>query len=246
MSEDSGEKVPLWIISFADMITLLLSFFVMLQTMAHSQDATLFGASQDSFRRAIAGLGIPDLLFGKETGPTMDYRKLRYPVEPAGDNENTSRVIDADDEQIRKLFSEISKQVETRTVNTSEKLLQVLAVPVSFDMQDSLVDEGGRQYLEKFAANLKHSLRSEGTRIYVVGLCGEEVGARQQLMASARRASSVARLLESLLAEKDLLCKWRVHCWGAGASTRLLEMSASVPGKSSILIAVTGASKDHG
>ena len=33
MSEEQGEKVPLWIISFADMITLLLSFFVMLQTM---------------------------------------------------------------------------------------------------------------------------------------------------------------------------------------------------------------------
>ena len=30
--KEQGEKVPIWIVSFADMITLLLSFFVMLTT----------------------------------------------------------------------------------------------------------------------------------------------------------------------------------------------------------------------
>ena len=67
MAEAGGEKVPIWIISFADMITLLLSFFVMLQTMASRRDDKLFSIAQDSFRRSMAGFGIPDLVFGKQS-----------------------------------------------------------------------------------------------------------------------------------------------------------------------------------
>ena len=38
MSSEGGERVPIWIISFADMITLLLAFFVMLSTFSSYDD----------------------------------------------------------------------------------------------------------------------------------------------------------------------------------------------------------------
>ena len=60
--EEEAEGAPAWIVSFADMITLLLAFFVLLQSFAQEQDPELFHQGQGSFRRSISGFGIPDLL----------------------------------------------------------------------------------------------------------------------------------------------------------------------------------------
>jgi hypothetical protein len=46
--EPSGEKVPIWIISFADMITLLLSFFVMLTSFSTYNKGSLDHLRQTS------------------------------------------------------------------------------------------------------------------------------------------------------------------------------------------------------
>ena len=79
---DSGGSLR-WLLTYADMITLLLSFFVMLQTMAHTQDAKLMGISQQAFRRAISGMGMPDFLFGKQSHLDFEYQKLRHSTEEA-------------------------------------------------------------------------------------------------------------------------------------------------------------------
>lgn len=44
-TEESNSAVPLWIITFSDMTTNLLTFFVLLLSMGHIRDDTLFGTT---------------------------------------------------------------------------------------------------------------------------------------------------------------------------------------------------------
>ena len=44
--QEEQDKVPAWIVSFSDMITLLLAFFVLLQSIALEQDPALFHMGQ--------------------------------------------------------------------------------------------------------------------------------------------------------------------------------------------------------
>ena len=153
--EPSGEKVPLWIISFADMITLLLSFFVMLQTMAKSQDGTLFGASQESFRRAINGMGFPDLLLGKQGLVEMDYHKIQYPTEEASAgtaSPEPARVIDADDDTIRRLFEDLKQQMDVQADNPTETLLARMMTPIHFEKGSATLSQKDLDYIVGLAA----------------------------------------------------------------------------------------------
>lgn len=235
MAEDSGEKVPLWIISFADMITLLLAFFVMLQTMAQTKDATLFGASRDSFRRSISGLGIPDLLFGKESGPKLDYRKLKYPTEEETEPVRPARIIDADDDGIRKLFAEMSKQMEGQTSDAEEQVLHMTPAAVTFN-RDGGVDAAGREMLAGMAAYLQQNLHPESVRVYAIGLARDKSSPREQWLTSARRADSSAKALKELLG--GAASPWTVQAWGSGSSQQVLQSVGQVTEKTTIVVVV--------
>lgn len=215
-AESSGEKVPLWVISFSDMMTLLLSFFVMLQTMAKSRDAMLFGLSQDSFRRAIAGMGVPDLLFGKAEYPGMDWRKLKYPTDPAPEDEVVrTRVIDAEDEDIRRVFSELRSRIKSETAPVEDKTTSVFATGIRFAAGSDALDESAEKFVANLAGSIRQNVTGRGVQVYVVGLAGEGP-AREQWMLSARRAQAVRQSLLKALREEVEKSSWDVLCWGTG------------------------------
>ncbi|MCY2931768.1 MAG: hypothetical protein NTV86_20215 [Planctomycetota bacterium] len=57
---DRLPQAPLWVLSFADMITNLMAAFVMLQAFASATPtAASFKAGQGSFKRAIKNFGLP-------------------------------------------------------------------------------------------------------------------------------------------------------------------------------------------
>jgi len=54
--------VPLWVVSYGDMTTNLLTFFILLLSLAETQDAGLLAAGTGSFIHALDTLGLPGIL----------------------------------------------------------------------------------------------------------------------------------------------------------------------------------------
>lgn len=211
-AEAGGEKVPLWIISFADMITLLLSFFVMLQTMAHSRDGMLFGIAQDSFRRSIAGMGIPDLIYGRKPLTNFDYRKIKYPTDDTpsleGQNPTPQRVIDAQDDEVRDLFADIQRMMESTSFDTSEKLLNTVNTPLRFAENSAALGEEAQTYLSDLARDLQQGMGEQTVKVYVVGAARD--ASRDSGFLAARRAAAVEQFLRQCLREQVARGRWEV------------------------------------
>ena len=108
-SEDPKPSVPGYIVTFSDMITLLLTFFVMLLSMAETQvEKHKFEAGIYSFRRAIADFGISGLLMSRSNGSMQEHPKVYYRVD-AGEDKPEDRSIDAKTEMLRRVMMDIEQ-----------------------------------------------------------------------------------------------------------------------------------------
>ena len=124
-------QVPAWVVSFADMITLLLAFFVLLQAFALEQQPELFLQGQGAFKRNIAGLGIPSWLFGHESTLVAEARRRRYQTKQDW-NKTRKRVISSKDQEIRRAFRDIKKMIETGTNPQQAEVQQVMRLTTKF------------------------------------------------------------------------------------------------------------------
>jgi flagellar motor protein MotB len=233
MSEESGgEKVPVWIISFADMITLLLAFFVMLQTMATEKSTELFQVGQGSFNRALAGLGIPDMLYGKSPDSGRDYRKIKYPTEESETEYiPPNRVIDAEDEEIRNLFEDLRRAIETDASSSDEQIIDTRSTPIRFATGSAQLDEPARKYLDELVVDLRQNLGGRPIRIYVNGAVENPRGGKEHWLLSARRSATVEQYLRQTLAPELEQGIWEIFSFDAdlGGWSRAADTSGSHP-----------------
>ena len=213
--EDHGSKTPAWLVSFTDMITLLLAFFVMLQALAQAQDPELYHQGRGAFRRAVVGLGIPDLLFGKQRKIVGPDQKRRYATEDDEDGVE-GRVIDPGDQEIRQVFAELKKTLETRTSNAAPKLIGTFITPIRFEPSGVSLDEPARRYLAQLAGNLEQSVHRDAVKIRVVGLAPDQPAGKGRWILSARRAAVVEDFLRDALSEAVASRSWTLQSWGAG------------------------------
>ncbi len=72
----SSPKVPAYIVTFSDMVTLLLTFFVMLLSLSTVQDPEMFNRTRDAFVEHINCFGL-GMLIGKKMGPDFGKRGRR-------------------------------------------------------------------------------------------------------------------------------------------------------------------------
>lgn len=240
--------VPSWIVSFTDMITLLLSFFVLLQSLAHTQDPDLFSVGQGSFRRAIAGLGIPSLLLGKDPKPVQQYRRPKHTTEENTESEVKERVIDPDTQEILAHHKALSDRVETNASSRPEKLLPVVYPKIRFGERRVDLDTSAKERLRAFADDLGRNHNSPVLRIEVVAVAAENgLTARQRWVLSAQRAQAVEDCLKQAMAAEIVRLKWTVRSWGAGSGSQwTLQRFGLVPSESSIAIVVLEAGETHG
>ncbi len=245
-TEEEGPKVPGYIVTFSDMVTLLLTFFVMLLTLADVQDPELFDKGRDSFIESLRYVGLGSL-FGRQQMPQLGSIKNKYYI-PNPDDTPNSRSIDAKAEDLRRIFEELKKSMTTMSSGISAERADFSVVNVHFSAGTAELDDNAIRFLTEFCRDLQLSAGRKPGILYVLGLAPDEKTEKEQWLLSAKRAEAVAQFLRhnldsapNLQSNQDLaspMSKWSVHSWGAGPGGDWTGPDSLMSKRSQILITV--------
>ncbi|HUT61443.1 MAG TPA: flagellar motor protein MotB [Phycisphaerae bacterium] len=220
---DEPIAVPSWVVSFGDMITNLLACFVLLLSLASSQDSTLFKVGMGSFRRVLKQYGLPSSLFShKDSLPERDYLKIKYPTEEV-EEPQLARVINPDDDLIRKLYDDLQRAVDLEATDIAERIISVRPTSIRFPAASAVLGDQAEKYLHDLALDLRQNLQNQPIKIYVTCSADVSVDRRQRLLLSARRAEAVERRLRGLLQPELHKGLWEIHSLGTGTDPQQVE-----------------------
>lgn len=231
--EDGGPKVPAYIVTFSDMVTLLLTFFVMLLTLANEQDPELFAKSRDSFVQDLNHIGL-GMLFGAKDSPDFGKAKIKYYIGDV-DKQEAARTVDAGEERLRRRFRRVTESMDTIKSQVEAERTHFQVTDIRFRPGDPRLDTSAGHFLKQFTSQLLQDVPSGDIKLYVLGLAPDIQGAKQQWIESAQRAQSVADRLQALLPQ-EFDCP--VFGWGAGAGGQWLERNSQTAEGAHILIAM--------
>jgi len=232
------------------MVTLLLTFFVMLLTLADVQDPELFNKGRDAFVRSMRFVGL-GTLFGKSQMPDFGSFKPRYFIDN-GDESSDQRTIDAKAEELRRIFRELSKSAATRPLQRVATRTNFSVTDIRFSPGRAELNEQARKFLAKFCRDLQQGAGSEAVGLYVLGLASDVASEKKQWLLSAERARAVADFVREALSSAAGLqgrlsasapgAGWAVYSWGAGPGGDWAGPDSPISSESQILIAVLRAS----
>jgi flagellar motor protein MotB len=239
--EEKGESAPLWMISFADMISLLMAFFVMLLTMSTEKSGKLcnenegvFEQTVHGFRRSLNGFGLSGL-FGAMEEKT-DFRNVKvYYATRDGDDPGARRANAAEEERMRRLFAKVEEQTRTYEPQLSGRNPKFFVVPVTFPRGQSTLNLFSARALKAFANDLANSSQMKGLNVYFVGLAPDEPSERQRWILSARRAHVAADYVRSSF-PSGMDC--RVFSWGAASGGDWVKQNGEIAVQSHIAVAI--------
>ncbi len=235
--EESGPKVPAYIVTFSDMITLLLTFFVMLLSLAEVQDPELFNVSRDSFTMSLDTMGF-GLLTGKMDGLKLRAEKVKYRISHP-DEETEDRVIDFKKDNIQRIFEELKKSMRTMPSQIVSRQTDFTVTNITFSPESASLDNDAKTMLSRFVSDLRQG-SSGDIKLYVLGLASDVRGEKNQMILSSRRARAAANHLESIIKLQTFngSGSWPVYSWGAGDGGDWVNKNSPAFERSQILIAV--------
>lgn len=208
--EPTKRGVPAYMTSFADMMTLMLTFFILLVAFAQEQRAELVAAGTGSFVEAIETLGLPGLLPGGRRSIDLGHVPANFTI-PAHHLEKSAVLLDR---QMRKAPPERLRR-STIEYHLRHRRAVVLATSVRFAPLSAELDPGSREELDAVAAMAWQSRSHVAIEAHAHGLAdGWEL--------SALRAAAVARYLR----QEGLIPYARITLAGYGSFQPLAERDA--------------------
>ena len=243
--EEGSSKVPGYIVTYSDMVTLLLTFFVMLLSLASVQDPEMFYLGRGSFLQSIQKLGM-GMLFGRKQYADFGNWQLKYHIRDP--DQQSGRTIDAKEERLRQTFQRLNRFSQSMPSQIVAQRTHFSVANVRFSGGKSDLGESAKKFLRGFCAQLESAHEAKPGIVYVLGLANEPVTEKEQWILSARRAHEVARFMQSALSsvsdaraprsDVDLADRWQVYWWGAGPGGDWVDRDSPVSNKTQILIAV--------
>lgn len=233
VQESNGPKVPAYIVTFSDMVTLLLTFFVMLLSLAQVLDPEMENKGRDSFAQSIRNFGLGALL-GKATTADFGSTKIKYAIKSPDEKEH-GRTIDAMEEDIRRIFKKVDRAVETRPSEIVSKKTDFSVTNIRFPPGQTSLNESSKQFLTQFVEDLKQNTEAGAIKLYVLGLAANEKGWEKQWITSALRAQAVEAFLSNIIDQK---LHWPVYSWGAASGGDWVKADTPIYEGSHILIAI--------
>ena len=205
-------KVPSYIVTFSDMITLLLTFFVLLLSMASEQvDEAKMLKGRKAFIKSLANFGLDGIGYGKS--PTFDIGDPATLHKANKDEDFTVEALDATEEVVRRIFKELEDRMDITPAQITGKSPNFRPTSIKFKKGGAALNGSAMKYLEKFSFNLQENIGSQRLTIYIVGSAQDEKSLQKQCVVSAKRAQAVSDFLRESL-PKEL--RWKIHSWGAG------------------------------
>jgi chemotaxis protein MotB len=228
-----GPKVPGYIVTFSDMVTLLLTFFVMLLSLATTQDPELFNSGRDSFVESLKGLGL-GMLIGKDQAIEFTNPKTKHPIQNPEKTQN-KRTIDAKEERTRRLFNQLRRSARTMPSQISGQRLDFPVLDVHFAAASTELDTVAKQSIRQLCRNIYRDLEPKPTQFYVLGLAEERADNKQLWTLSALRAKTIADIVAETFPEQN---RPAVYSWGAGPGRIWSGKDNAIPQGCQIVIAV--------
>jgi len=232
--EEKGASVPAYIVTYSDMVTLLLTFFVMLLSLAHVQDPELYNTGRDSFLQSIRQFGVGVLLGGVQK-PHFGHVKVKYFISRP-DRLFEDRSIDAKEEEIRRIYNKVNESMQTMPSQIIAEKTDFSVTNIRFAPGDASLNEAAKKFLTEFCLNLQQASEPEAVMLYVLGLAGNEATEKEQWILSAKRAEAAADFLKGTSGYN-----WPVYSWGAGPGGDWVAQDSPIFKQSQILIAVLRA-----
>lgn len=240
-SSDSKPPIPAYIVTFSDMVTLLLTFFVMLLSLAQEQRAELFNQGRQAFVEYIRYWGI-GTLFGRKNSPDFGNVQVRYFIKDP-DRSFDARSVDAREEDIRRLFKRVAAEMEAIPSQIIGAKTDFSVAGVRFQAGGAELGEQGKAFVRQYVQDLRAGGDYGDVKLYVLGLAPEERGAAAQWITSAKRAQAVAKHLRTLIPQAN---NWPVYSWGAGPGGAWVDEDSPASQQSHVVIGVVrGAIDDH-
>jgi hypothetical protein len=215
------------------MVTLLLTFFVMLLSLSQKQDAGVVGIGRESFKRSIRGFGLGTFM-RKPPRPDFGHVKLKHRLDATEPNPHL-RTIAAAENDLWRLFKKVEKYCVITSSETVGGNPDFAVTSISFGAGEWKLNAESTAYVEDFCRELVNSEDSGSRRLYVLGTACEIEDEGQRMLVSARRAQTVAELIKSRLGAQD---EWPVYWWGAGDGGQWVADGSPAVKESQILIAV--------
>jgi outer membrane protein OmpA-like peptidoglycan-associated protein len=215
------------------MTTLLLTFFVMLLSLASVQDPELFNIGRGSFVESVRAMGL-GVLYGRRPAPEFGHTKVKYFISTP-DKLFKGRSIDAKEEETRRIFQKVDRSMKSMPSQIVAKKTNFSITNIRFEPGDATLNESSKRFLTKFSTGLQQDTDAGAMKLYVLGLAADEATAKKQWIVSAKRAQAAADFLKDTLLTAE---QWAIYSWGAGPGGDWVQQDSPISRQSQILIAV--------